>query len=90
MNLFSVLHNIHYWFSEQVLYRLSRIKCALDHFSESPAKYLFWIAFSETIRACSYVRQDEFNGETILKSNDFSEKENLFRACLVADIRTAC
>lgn len=52
--------NIHYWFSEQILYRLSRIKCALDHFNESPARHLFWVAFSETIRSCSYVRQDEF------------------------------
>jgi DNA modification methylase len=52
--------NIHYWFSEHVLYQLGRIKCALDQMSDSPAQYLFWVAFSETIRACSYVRQDEF------------------------------
>ena len=39
-------------------------------------------------KARARIKKD--NGETILKSNDFSEKENLFRACLVADIRTAC
>ena len=82
--------NIHYWFSEQVLYRLSRIKCALDHLSESPAKYLFWIAFSETIRACSYVRQDEFKLYRIPKDKleHFSaDVEDIFYANLAQILR---
>ncbi len=77
--------NVHYWFSEQVLYQLGRIKCALDQMSDSPLQYLLWIAFSETIRACSYVRQDEFKLYRIPKeklANFTPDVENIFYANL--------
>ncbi|MCL4252706.1 MAG: modification methylase [Anaerolineae bacterium] len=82
--------NIHYWFSERVLYQLGRIKSALDQMCDSPLQYLLWVAFSETIRACSYVRQDEFKLYRIPKeklANFTPDVENIFYANLSQILR---
>lgn len=82
--------NIQYWFSERVLYQLGRIKSALDQMSDSPLQYLLWVAFSETIRACSYVRQDEFKLYRIPKeklANFMPDVENIFYANLSQILR---
>jgi hypothetical protein len=52
--------NVDYWFSETVLLRLAAIKCFIDLIEDEDLKRLFLIAFSETARACSYVRNNEF------------------------------
>jgi methylase of polypeptide subunit release factors len=52
--------NINFWFSETVIKNLSIIKHCIDKIENSNVKNIFLVPFSETVRECSYTRNNEF------------------------------
>jgi len=52
--------NIYFWFSEIVAKNLSVIKYCIDKLENERVKNLFFVPFSETVRECSYTRNNEF------------------------------
>ena len=55
-----VFFNIDFWFKEEVIYELIRIKSAIDEIQEENIKNFFLVAFSETVRRVSNVKNGEF------------------------------
>ena len=53
-------YNIKFWFSDVVLQNLSVIRYFLNKIQKKDIKRLFLLPFSETIRECSYTRNNEF------------------------------
>lgn len=54
------IYNIEFWFSKQVLQNLSVIKFFIEKIKEKDIKRMFLVPFSETVRECSYTRNEEF------------------------------
>lgn len=52
--------NIDYWFSPVILANLSLIKSLIEEIEDNGIKQLFFVPFSESIRECSYTRNNEF------------------------------
>jgi 16S rRNA G966 N2-methylase RsmD len=52
--------NINYWFSKEVINALIAIKHFIDKINDENIKNFFLIPFSETVRECSYTRNNEF------------------------------
>ena len=52
--------NLEYWFSEDVTQRLSFLRDRINAVEDEAVRHFFWIAFSETVRECSYTRNGEF------------------------------
>ena len=52
--------NLDYWFSEDVTKRLSFLRDRINAIADAPIRNFFWVAFSETVRECSYTRNGEF------------------------------
>jgi hypothetical protein len=51
--------NIDYWFSKPVLQNLSILKCFINKIDKG-IQQIFLVPFSETIRECSYTKNNEF------------------------------
>jgi tRNA G10 N-methylase Trm11 len=52
--------NINFWFSKEVVNNLTIIKYFIDKIKDNTVKYFFLLPFSETVRECSYTRNNEF------------------------------
>ena len=52
--------NIDFWFSKDVINYLTVIKYFIDNISDRNIRHFFLIPFSETVRECSYTRNNEF------------------------------
>ncbi|MDR1741110.1 MAG: hypothetical protein LBR38_04600 [Synergistaceae bacterium] len=52
--------NMSFWFSERVAAHLAVIKACIDRVPNSNLRNFFLLAFSETVRDCSYARTNEF------------------------------
>jgi 16S rRNA G966 N2-methylase RsmD len=52
--------NIYFWFSDTVVKNLSVIKYCIDELENEKIKNIFFVPFSETVRECSYTRNNEF------------------------------
>lgn len=52
--------NLEYWFSEDVIQRLSFLRDRINAVAAESVRNFFWVAFSETVRECSYTRNSEF------------------------------
>lgn len=52
--------NLDYWFSEDVTRRLSFLRDRINAVADESVRNFFWVAFSETVRECSYTRNSEF------------------------------
>jgi hypothetical protein len=52
--------NIDFWFSKEVIEHLTIIKHFIDEISDRNVRRFFLIPFSETVRECSYTRNNEF------------------------------
>jgi 16S rRNA G966 N2-methylase RsmD len=52
--------NMDFWFSHEVKNNLIAIKYFIDKIKDEDIKNFFLIAFSQTVRQCSYARNDEF------------------------------
>jgi len=66
--------NVNFWFSEEVVGCLTIIKHFIDEIPDENIRRFFFIPFSETVRECSYTRNNEFKlfrmkSEDILKFN---------------------
>lgn len=66
--------NIEFWFSKEVLNNLNIIKHFINQIADENVKRFFLVPFSETVRECSYTRNNEFKlyrmkSEDILKFN---------------------
>ncbi len=53
-------YNMSFWFSEPITQNLAIIKHFIDRIEEVDIKRLFLLPFSETVRECSYTRNNEF------------------------------
>lgn len=54
------IRNIDFWFNSEVQQRLAAIKSYIDRINNLEVQRFFLVAFSETIRDCSYTRNGEF------------------------------
>ena len=52
--------NIDFWFSEEVINHLTVVKHFIDKIPDKNIRRFFLIPFSETVRECSYTRNNEF------------------------------
>ena len=52
--------NIEFWFSKEVISHLTVIKHFIDEIKDVNIRNFFLIPFSETVRECSYTRNNEF------------------------------
>ncbi len=52
--------NLAYWFSEEVIRTLAFLRAWIGEVEEETVRNFLWIAFSETVRECSYTRNGEF------------------------------
>ena len=52
--------NMDFWFSKEVVKNLNVIKYCIDKISNHGVRTLFYVPFSETVRDCSYTRNNEF------------------------------
>ena len=66
--------NLEYWFSEEAVHRLAYLRGEIQNIEEEPVRNFLWVAFSETVRECSYTRTGEFKLHRIpaLKMEGFS------------------
>jgi hypothetical protein len=55
-----IITNINFWFSDEVIANLTLIKHFIDEIKNEDVSNLFLIPFSETVRECSYTRNNEF------------------------------
>jgi len=56
----SGIRNVDFWFSDDAVEKLSAIKYFVDKIRDEDLRRLFLVAFSETVRECSYTRNNEF------------------------------
>ncbi len=54
------IQNIDYWFSKQVITNLTILRHFLYQIENEDIQRLFFVPFSETVRDCSYTRNNEF------------------------------
>lgn len=52
--------NLEYWFSDDVIARLAFLRAEICAEENESIRNFFWVAFSETVRECSYTRTGEF------------------------------
>jgi hypothetical protein len=52
--------NINFWFSKEVIKNLAVIKYFIDKIKSKNIRDFFLLSFSETVRECSYTRNNEF------------------------------
>jgi hypothetical protein len=52
--------NVSFWFSKEVVNNLILIKYFIDKIKDNDIRNFFLLPFSETVRECSYTRNDEF------------------------------
>ena len=52
--------NLDYWFSKDVTRCLSFLRDYIHAIKDEAIRNFFWVAFSETVRECSYTRNSEF------------------------------
>ena len=52
--------NMDYWFSDEVVDSLSAIRESILSESDAALRNFLWVAFSETVRECSYTKNGEF------------------------------
>lgn len=52
--------NIHFWFSKEVLLKLTILRNFIDLVKDDDIKRFFWVPLSETIRECSWTRSNEY------------------------------
>lgn len=53
-------HNVDYWFSDTVLHELLALRHCIEQIGDEDIRRLFLVPFSETVRECSYTRNNEF------------------------------
>lgn len=51
--------NLDYWFSENVTERLGKIRCRILDVEDTDIKNFLWTTFSDTVRRCSFSRNEE-------------------------------
>jgi tRNA G10 N-methylase Trm11 len=65
--------NIDFWFSETVQQKLAVLRSYIDNINNTSIKNFFKVAFSETVRECSYVKQGEFK---LVRSKNYHLKQD--------------
>src|SRR5690606_16375375 len=53
-------YNIDYWFKDYVIKHLQIIKQRIKEIDAEDIRTFYWVVFSETVRACSNTRNNEF------------------------------
>jgi tRNA G10 N-methylase Trm11 len=68
------IKNIDYWFSKPVQQKLGLLREYIENIHNNDIKNFFKVAFSETVRECSYIKQGEFK---LVRSKNYEEKQNI-------------
>ncbi|MCL1894093.1 MAG: hypothetical protein FWG02_07665 [Holophagaceae bacterium] len=55
-----MITNIDFWFSSEVATNLALLKHCIEQIDNEPIRNFYKLPFSETVRECSYTRNDEF------------------------------
>jgi len=72
-------HNIHYWFDEEIIKQLSKLKKAIFCIKNENHRDFFKVAFSETVRKVSKTEYNEFKLLRRKNSNNNSNVIKVFR-----------
>ena len=65
--------NIDFWFSKNVQQKLGILKAYIDNINDVSIRNFFKVAFSETVRESSNIKQSEFK---LIRSKNYHEKQN--------------
>ncbi len=68
------IKNIDYWFSKSVQQKLGIIFGYIENINDNSIKNFFKVAFSETVRETSFVKNGEFK---LVRNKNLKDKENL-------------
>jgi DNA modification methylase len=75
-------NNIDFWFSKTVQENLAIIKQFIDKITNEEIKNFFYVAFSETVRECSYTKNSEFKLFRMSEKQRQNFKPNVFAIML--------
>ena len=70
--------NLDYWFSKDVTMYLSFLRAYIYAIEDEAIRNFFWVAFSETVRECSYTKNSEFKLNRIPAQKMKNFKPNVF------------
>ncbi len=70
--------NLDYWFSEDVTTYLSFLRSYIYAIEDEGVRNFFWVAFSETVRECSYTKNSEFKLNRISSQKMKNFKPDVF------------
>ena len=70
--------SISYWFSNEVARQLADIRSRILFVDDEAVKGFLWVAFSETVRECSYTRNGEFKLLRMSDKRIASHNPNVF------------
>ncbi len=79
-------HNIHYWFDEEVIKNLSRLRETIFAIENDEVKDFFKVSFSETVRRASRTRYNEFKLLRRKEENNNTDVLKIFREISVKNI----
>jgi len=68
------IKNIDFWFSKNVQQKLGLLLGYIEHINDSTIRNFFKVAFSETVRETSFVKQGEFK---LVRTKNLKEKEDV-------------
>lgn len=68
------VRNIDFWFSKNVQYKLRALLDYIERINDVDIKNFFKVAFSETVRESSFVKQSEFK---LVKSKEIESKDDI-------------
>lgn len=83
-------HNIHYWFSEEVIKNLSKLRQAIFDLQNEEIRDFFKVVFSETVRRVSRARYDEFKLIRRKEENTNSNVLKVFNEISLKNIGLLC
>ncbi|MBN2208402.1 MAG: DNA methyltransferase [Candidatus Coatesbacteria bacterium] len=69
-------HNIHYWFHDEVIEKLSNLRQAIAGIEDDALRRFFEVAFSETVRRASRTRFNEFK---LLRKKDDTQEVSVIK-----------
>jgi len=69
------IKNLDFWFSKQVQIKLGQLLIFINNIKDLPIRNFFKVAFSETVRECSFIKTGEFKLVRRKKINEIDEPD---------------
>ncbi|HOV31765.1 MAG TPA: DNA methyltransferase [Candidatus Hydrogenedens sp.] len=79
-------HNIHYWFEEDIIKQLSKLRKSIFCLEEEDTRDFFNVAFSETVRKVSKTKYNEFKLLRRKSNNANSDAMKVFKEISLSNI----